>query len=138
MGVKSYGIHPDVLIESNKLRAYTCDTLVYFGLDFSQFYLLNEQKLYQGLKIYEIYAPVWIREFNEDYDAKRLKKLFDAEYFIHQTEAFQNEQLLLNNPELMVRSESHLFDSSIICETVEGYKLTQNSGVGMSLIVEEF
>lgn len=136
--MKAYCVKPEVIIDTDKLRVYTCDTLVYFGLDFSQFYLLNELKLDQGHKMKDVYAPVWIQKFNEDYDAKRLKKLFDVEMFIYHTNSFQSKQLEKVNPELMVREKSSLMDSVGIRKIVRAYEPSTYSGVGVSLIVEEF
>lgn len=138
IGVKGYCANNEVIADSCKLRAYTCDTLVFLGLDFSQFYLLNENKLNQGNKLKEVYAPVWLEKLGDDYDERRLQKLFDVDIFIYAVDQFQNRQLSLANPDKMVSAEQKRITLEQLQLIISDYIIEQHEGVGVSLVIEEF
>lgn len=135
--VKLHAVQPEVVYEADKVAVYTTDTLVYFGLDFSRLYLLNKNKPGEGGKIKEVYAPVWIEKFNEEYNEDRLVKLFDIEHLIYNVDLFQSTQLERAISSKMVRAEQNLIDVETLIRIVSQYQTEGESGIGVSLVVEE-
>jgi hypothetical protein len=129
---------PEVLFDTGETTIFTATKLTYYGLDFSVMQLINPYKMGTGNKILETYASIWIIKFEEFYPQKRIKRLFDVETFLYEVKLFQTVQLEKNSPDIAVAEQPQNLNTQRIEEIVKDYRLDNGSGIGVSIIVQNF
>ena len=129
---------PNEIVSTGKQKVFTTSELTYYGLDFSQMKLVNPYKLGTGDKILHTYVPVWVDQFDESYPEKRLNSLFSVDVFKYNNQLFQESQIAKNNADSIVVAEPSQFDAEKIGSIVTDYSVLEESGIGISIIIEMF
>tara|TARA_B110000285_G_scaffold15998_1_gene15771 strand:- start:1526 stop:2332 length:807 start_codon:yes stop_codon:yes gene_type:complete len=115
-------------------EVYDANTIVYYGLDFSNFGLTNPAKVGQEEMITK-YFTAWMSEVNSFLSVSKLKSSLRKKVETN-LQPVQGRYKLIR--EEWISFGQHNFDTEKIKEIVKEYQLKKTAGVGFVLIVENF
>ncbi len=115
-------------------RIYDSDTIVFYGLDFFNFGLLNPDKVGQEEKLAKFF-PAWMSSVNEEYDKDRLA-LITRRKIIRNLKPVQQRFKKIDSD--WITFEKNKFGIDTIKSVIRSYQLKEIGGIGLVLIIENF
>lgn len=118
----------------NKSEAFTEDTLIYYGVDFSRAVLTNPEKVNQEEAL-EKYFPAWIGKFEEVTSPRdEMSDWLAPKRFFKYEPGFQYEQI--NNQRSWITYENYQLPRDTLSRLISGYSLDRKKGTGFVIHVE--
>ena len=112
------------------------NTIIYYGIDFSNARLTNPKKVVTANKLRK-YFPAWIADFDQDYELEhRVKKYMKKDDFIYSASDVQKryESVI----EDWVLFEDYSMGIEKVESSIKSYSLQEKSGVGFVINIENF
>ena len=119
---------------NNFSKVKAADTIIYYGLDFSNFILHNPQKVATEDAIDQYFS-----EWTTNFHAQNPKKEF--ELFLRKKVRTRLEDIQLDSYKDLknyVRSENRELSKELIAATIKEYALTDHAGIGLVIMVDKF
>ena len=129
---------PQVIVDTDKKLVLEANEITFYGIDFSKLRLINPRKLDQGKLIKHTYCPAWIERFNDYFTEKKIYKMLSVQTLKDRRDPFQFEQSLKNNEKTTVSYNPPMLNIDSLNIIVGDYKLLENDGIGVSIIISEF
>ncbi|MDP4281467.1 MAG: hypothetical protein Q8867_04885 [Bacteroidota bacterium] len=122
---------------NNPARVRACDTLIYYGADFSHVRISDGANTYKSTSISITYPPAWIAFLEKEMPAHRyVKPAMRKRNFSDKRDDIQNISIKAD-PNFII-SPDYSFPIDTVEKAVKSYTLTDKSGVGLVLIPENF
>ena len=115
-------------------KVYEADTIIYYGIDFSNFGLFNPEKVGQEESIIK-YFPVWINGVHKAYSKDQMEAILKKEVEKNFQPVQERYKLIRDE---WIGFEKHTFETDKIQSIVKEYELDRTTGVGLVLIIENF
>ncbi len=119
---------------NNFSKVKAADTIIYYGLDFSNFILYNPKKVATEDAIDQYFS-----EWTTNFHAQNPKKEF--ELFLRKKVRTRLEDIQLDSYKDLknyVRSENRELSKELIAATIKEYTLRDHAGIGLVIMVDKF
>ena len=115
-------------------RVFDAEEIVFYGIDFSNFRLVNPEKHGQENELKK-FLTAWMSDFHKSFPKERVKAILKKDIERDLQSVQQRYQLLGDK---WIVFNDYRFDFDTLKSILKSYELPQNEGLGLVLIIENF